>query len=71
MAKTEYAWVIEHRRSEVSAPEYWTGNGWSKDHMSAVRFVRQLDAARTVAGWDEDDPLPGEKEHRLAQHGWG
>ncbi len=68
---SEFAWVIEHRRSSVAEPEYWAGNGWSKDHLRAIRYSRQMDAQRTMSGFDEDDPLPDEKPHRIAEHGWG
>jgi hypothetical protein len=67
----ETGWVIEHRRSPAYEPEYWCGNGWSKDNLRAIRFARQLDAERTAAGFDEDDPLPGELPHRIAEHAWG
>lgn len=66
-----FSWVIEHRRSPVSAPEYWAGNGWDSDHMRAIRYARKLDAERSAAGFDEDDPLPAETPHRIAEHGWG
>ena len=67
----EYAWVIEHRRSQVSEPEYWAGNRWSKNHLDAIRFARQVDAERSRDGFDEDDPLPREQPHRVCEHGWG
>ena len=66
----EMGWVIEHRRSPAYAPEYWAGNGWSKDHFRAIRFARQIDAELTRNGFDEDDPLPGEHPHRVANHEW-
>ena len=68
---TEFAWVIEHRRSEVSAPEYWSGSGWSKNDLNAIRFARKVDAQNTALGFDEDDPLPNEGSHRICEHGWG
>lgn len=68
---TEFAWVIEHRASAPSAPIYWAGNRWSPDHLEAIRFVRKVDAERTVKGWDDDDPLPHEGAHRICEHGWG
>lgn len=67
----ESGWVIEHRRSPAYEPEYWAGNGWSKDNLRAIRFARQEDAENTRAGFDEDDPLPDEQPHRVAEHGWG
>lgn len=69
--KYESGWVIEHRRSLVCEPEYWTGNGWSKDNLRALRYARQIDAEMARNGFDEDDPLPGELPHRVAEHGWG
>lgn len=67
----EYGWVIEHHRSPVHSPEYWVGNGWDRDHLRAIRFARKDDAQRSLDGFDEDDPLPGEQPHRIAEHGWG
>lgn len=67
--KEECGWVIELGRSSPSAPEYWCGNGWSTDHMRAVRFARQSDAENTSKGWD-DDPAPV-KPYRIAEHIWG
>lgn len=67
---TEYAWVIERGNSPINEPEYWTGIGWSKDNLRAIRFARKVDADRALSGFDEDDPLPGQPEHRVAEHGW-
>lgn len=67
----EYGWVIEHHRSPVHSPEYWVGNGWDRDHLRAIRFARKEDAQRSLDGFDDDDPLPGERPHRIAEHGWG
>jgi hypothetical protein len=67
----ESGWVIEHRTSPTYAPAYWAGNGWSVDNLCAIRFARKVDAERTIAGFDEDDPLPNEQPHRIAEHGWG
>ena len=66
----EIGWVIEHKNSEPSAPPYWAGNGWEKDNLRAIRFARQVDAERTAKGFDEDDPLPHEGEHRICEHMW-
>lgn len=71
MAAMEYGWVIERGKSPVYAPDYWIGNGWSKDNLKAIRFCRKEDAERTASGWDEDDYLPGDLPHRIAEHGWG
>lgn len=67
----ESGWVIEYGKSPVCEPEYWIGNGWSKDNLRAIRFCREVDAQNTVNGWDEDDWLPGDVPHRIAEHGWG
>lgn len=67
---TEYGWVIEHRNSEPCQPQYWCGNGWLYDHMRAIRFARKIDAERVAAGFNEDDPLPNETPHRIAEHAW-
>lgn len=67
----ENGWVIEHRRSPAYEPSYWAGNGWSTDHLRAIRFARQIDAERTAAGFDEDDSLPGEEPHRTASLNMG
>jgi len=71
MDTTETGWVIEHCNSEPCAPRYWAGNGWLTDNLRAIRFARQIDAERTVRGFDEDDPLPDEKPHRVCEHAWG
>lgn len=68
--RDEHAWLIESRASEPCAPDYWAGNGWSKDHNRAIRFCREEDARRECAGWDEDSPLPHEGEHRICEHIW-
>lgn len=67
----EIGWVIEHRRSPGYEPEYWAGNGWSKNNLRAIRFARKVDAERARDGFEEDDPLPDEQPHRVAEHGWG
>ena len=64
--RTEFAWVIEHRLSPTSAPNYWAGNRWSTDHMRAVRFARKVDAEAVRNGFDDEYALG----HRLAEHGW-
>lgn len=66
----EFGWVVEHRRSQVCEPEYWAGNGWSKDHLHAIRYARRVDAERSRDGFDEDDPLPAEQPHRVCEHIW-
>ena len=63
---TDFAWVIEHRLSPTHSPYYWAGNGWSVEHMKAIRFARKEDAERTRAGFDDEFAL----EHRVAEHGW-
>lgn len=65
--KTEFGWVIEHRLSPTHSPKYWAGNGWSTDHMKAIRFARKEDAERSRNGFDDEFAL----EHRVAEHGWG
>lgn len=71
-SEPETGWVIEHKNSEPCAPLYWAGNGWSREHMKAIRFARKEDAERTARGWDDDDPLPNEPtEHRYCEHAWG
>lgn len=64
-------WVIEHRSSPSHTPNYWCGNGWSTDNLRAIRFARKVDAERSRDGFDEDDPLPNEEPHRVADHRWG
>lgn len=68
-AAEQYGWVIELGRSPTSAPEYWCGNGWSTDHLRAIRFARQIDAENTSKGWD-DEPAP-EIPYRFCEHAWG
>ena len=66
----ESGWVIERGDSEVSRPRYWRGNGWSYDHMDAIRYARKIDAERTASGFDEDGRLPLDEPHRICEHGW-
>lgn len=66
----EIAWVIVHRNVTPGGPNYWCGNGWSIDNQRAIRFAREIDAQRTLAGFDEDDPLPNEQPHRVEEHMW-
>ena len=42
-----FAWVIV-RYDSCKQLRYWTGSGLSLDHLEAVRFCREIDAARTV-----------------------
>ena len=65
----ESGWVIELGRSQTCEPEYWAGNGWTKDNLRAIRFARKVDAERVANGFD-DDPVP-EIPYRIAEHGWG
>lgn len=63
---TEYAWVIERGDSPPSSPTYYTGgsDGWSQDHLDAIRFSRKQDAERAAyhLRWPNC---------RIAEHGWG
>lgn len=70
---TEFAWVIEHGKSEVSAPRYWAAgqvdparsSAWTQNHEHAIRFARKLDAERVVERTMKGIPV------RVAEHGWG
>jgi hypothetical protein len=63
----QFAWVIE--RGDSSTPIYWAGylswgdGRWSNDHLDAVRFVRKIDAERTIAGMTQPN-------HRVVEHVW-
>lgn len=63
--KEVFAWVIE--ASEVSAPLYWDGGDWSRNHLRAVRFSRQIDAQRIMI---RIDPSMRRDDMRAAEHGW-
>jgi hypothetical protein len=67
---TESGWVIEHRESDPSAPLYLTVYSerwdWTKNHMLAIRFAREVDA-RIVA-----EVIHGRAHsHRFCEHQWG
>jgi hypothetical protein len=62
----ECGWVIEHYTSPAYEPLYWTGSGWSKEHLRAIRFAREVDADNTRKGWDDEFSM----QHRVAEHGW-
>lgn len=67
---TESGWVIEHQRSQLSAPEYWGGGyDWYPDNMKAIRFARKVDAERVRSTLDMDDYDP--ELHRVCGHSWG
>lgn len=67
---TVFAWLIEAGSSKVSDPLYFAGMDtlgrfkWTRDHMLAVRFVREQDAQK-VAGGDTFGT-----NHRICEHGW-
>lgn len=61
----ETGWVIERGNSQPSAPTYWAGpDRWSQDHMDAVRFSRQIDAARVASRETWLAP------HQVCEHVW-
>lgn len=61
----ETGWVIERGNSQPSTPTYWAGpDRWSQDHMDAVRFTRQIDAARVASRETWLAP------HRVCEHVW-
>jgi hypothetical protein len=61
----ETGWVIERGDSQPSTPTYWAGpDRWSQDHMDAVRFTRQIDAARVASRETWLAP------HRVCEHVW-
>lgn len=75
----EDAWLIEHGASDASSPLYWCGfkldtnppepreaGEWTKDHLLAVRFARQIDAQRAASTIDHDPSPPP----RVAGHSW-
>lgn len=47
------AWVLEHGDSPTHAPRYWAAgqidptrsSAWTENHMAAIRFAREEDAA--------------------------
>lgn len=69
----EYGWVIERGDSEVSAPTYWSGptatfrNGWSQNHLDAIRFARKVDAEKISTKLQ----VPGDPINRVCEHIWG
>ena len=61
----EKGWVIEHKESAPPAALYWAGDGWDKDHTTAIRYARKIDAERAARG------LPNEPgDHRISEHSW-
>lgn len=66
----ETGWVIEREGSPTSKPDYWTGSvnplSWSEDHLEAVRFARQADAARFMHNCFDAANM----SHRVAEHMW-
>ena len=62
--ETEFAWVIERGDTPPSAPAYWTGGeGWSQDHMDAVRFARKQDGEKVAYHFRQPNC-------RVCEHGW-
>lgn len=59
----ERAWLIESRFTP--APSWWTGTGWSRDSLDAVRFSRRRDAEASVAA------LPDFHTCFVTEHQWG
>lgn len=65
--RSEHGWLIEHGGSPTSAPLYWCGgNEWYADHMRAIRFAREIDAAKVKDYID----YGVDHGHRVAEHGW-
>lgn len=64
--QTEFAWVIERGDTPPSAPAYWTGSdqGWSQNHVDAVRFARKEDAEKVAYHFRQPNC-------RICEHGWG
>ena len=44
----EYGWVIEGDAFAGQETSYFTGDGWTHDHMKALRFAREQDAMNGV-----------------------
>lgn len=59
----ETAWLIESRFTP--APSWWTGTGWSRDSLEAVRFSRSRDAEAATAA------LPDFHTCFVTEHQWG
>jgi hypothetical protein len=64
---TDFAWLIER-----DGPLYWTApsamlderDGWSPDHLRAIRFARKEDAERVAKYFTRHDDC------RAVEHGW-
>lgn len=72
MTETQFAWVIELGDSPVSQPLYWTAGlpvkdrpptSFSSDHLQAVRFAREEDAAKVASALVT-------ARVRICEHGW-
>jgi hypothetical protein len=68
----ETGWVIEHGASEPCAPRYWAGKNWgglsewTRDHLLAIRFAREIDARRVAEAMDDGVP----SNFRICEHAW-
>lgn len=61
----ETGWVIEGAWSSPGVPEYWCGSSlWSADHMSALRFAREIDAQRAA------EMMHAGMNVRITEHMW-
>lgn len=59
----EFAWVIV-TDGEAGALVYFAGLGfWSAEHLSAIRFVRKIDAERMLVSLESPSA-------RVEEHGW-
>lgn len=67
---TRFAWVIEHGNSTAAEPDYFAGFDafkhfkWTRNHLDAVRFLREQDATAVARGDRLGD------QHRVCEHGW-
>lgn len=68
----QFAWVVEHGTSPVSAPRYWAAgqvdptrsSAWTENHEHAIRFARRLDAERVAERTMQGIAV------RICEHGW-
>jgi hypothetical protein len=62
----ERGWLIETTWPPEPAKEYWCGGPiWSKDHLDAIRFVREADARKAAFTM-----LPHGMPTVFAEHQW-
>ena len=64
----EVGWLIELGSSEPCEPQYWGGvHGWTKDHLKAVRYSREIDAESAAESIGD---AAFHDSYRVCEHAW-